>query len=95
MFGLEPIDYIKINKQKLADIYNASDIEAINYIYPFCEGELKELCERVHTLNVETDIGWGREPASPEEFDEYVEGKWKLLNHFGLFKNDGGDAYVK
>ena len=84
----------EINKEKLAEIYNNSDIEAIDYMYPFCEGELKELCERVHTLNVETDIGWGEEPASPEEFEEYYEGKWKLLNHFGIGENDGGAAYV-
>lgn len=84
----------EINKEKLAEIYNCSDIEAIDYMYPFCKGELKELCERVHTLNVETDIGWGREPASSDEMDEYFAGKWKLLNHFGIGKDNMGEAYV-
>lgn len=59
----------------------------------FCEGQNKELCERLMTLNLETDIGWGREPTSRDEMEEYYEGKWKLLNYFGI-GSDLGNAYV-
>ena len=93
IYGLEGIDWIKINKKKLAEIHNCSDIDALVYIYPFCEEENKELCERLITLNMETDIGEGREPASADEQEEYGNGKWKLLNYFGI-GNDLGEAFV-
>lgn len=95
MYGLVPIDFIKLNKQKLAEIYNCSDIDAIEYMYPFCEGEWKELCERIYSLNMETDVGWGKEPSTPEEVDEYYIGKWKLLHHFGIQLDDNGEACVE
>ncbi len=83
MYKLLPIDFLKLNKNKLAEIYNCSDLDALNYMSPFCEGEWKELCNRLLELN------------EAEDFDskEYYEGKWKLLNHFGI-ESDLGDAYV-
>lgn len=84
MYNLLPIDFIKLNKDKLAEIYNCSDIDALNYMYPFCEGKWKELCTRIIKLN------------EKELFDdnEYLDGKWKLLNHFGI-ESDLGNAIVK
>ena len=83
MYGLLPIDMIKLNKQKLADIYNCSDIDALNYMLPFCEGELSALCNELIELN------------STENFDdEYYNGKWKLLNHFGIKTDCCGEAIV-
>lgn len=93
MYGLKPIDTIRLNKEKLAEIYNGSDIDALEYMYPFCEGELKELCERMIALNNETTLGWGDKPASHEDSEEYYAGKWKLLNHFGI-ENKKGDAFA-
>ena len=52
-----------------------------------------KLLDRVHTLNMETALGWGREDYTSEEADEYFEGKWKLLNYFGI-ENNLGDAYI-
>lgn len=84
MYNLQPIDFLKLNKDKLAKIYNCSDIDALNYMYPFCEGKWKELCTRILKLNEEELFGE----------DEYIDGKWKLLNHFGI-ESDLGDAIVK
>lgn len=92
-YNLTPIDFLKLNKEKLAEIYNCSDIDALEYMYPFCTGEDQELCERLITLNNETDLGWGSEPASHDEQVEYGNGKWRLLNRFGV-ESDHGDAYV-
>ena len=87
----------KEQQQKLCDIYNASDIEAFNYMYEFLKDnhnpEMLELLDRVHTLNMETTLGWGREDYTSEEADEYYDGKWKLLNYFGI-KSNFGDAYI-
>lgn len=93
MYNLEPIDFIKLNKEKLAYIYNCSDIDSLQYMFPFLEGELKNLCERMIILNQETDLGWGREPADEDEQNEYIDGKWRLLEHFGI-ESDLGNAYV-
>jgi hypothetical protein len=79
---------------ELCRIYNNSDIECFEYLHQFCNAEQMELLDRLTTLNMETTIGWGREPATSEEMDEYYEGKWKLLSAFGL-ENDGGDAYFE
>ena len=43
---------------------------------------------------METDIGWGNEPSTSEEVEEYYNGKWKLLNDFGI-ENVNGDAYFE
>ena len=90
---------VKTNKVKpfdageLCDIYNGSDIEALDYMHEYLDGELKELCERLIDLNNNTLIGWGKEPVSMRESEEYYEGKWKLLNHFGI-ENSNGDAVL-
>lgn len=81
-------------KIELCTIYNNSDIECFEYLKQFCNKEQLELLERLVTLNMETDIGWGREPSTSEEVDEYYEGKWKLLNVFGI-ENRMGDAYFE
>lgn len=93
-YKLQAIDTIKLNKKKLCEMYNASDIDALEYMYPFCVGELKELCERLITLNNETTLGFGREDYTEDEALEYFDGKWKLLNYFGVV-SDNGDAIVK
>ena len=84
-------------KQKLCDIYNGSDIEALDYMYEFLKDnhnpEMLELLDRVHTLNMETSFGWVREDYTPEESEEYFNGKWKLLKYFGI-KSNMGDAYI-
>ena len=48
---------------------------------------------------METDIGWGNigfenKSSTSEELEEYYNGKWKLLNAFGL-ENRMGDAYFE
>ena len=93
-------DEIKIldnDKNKLCDIYNGSDIEALDYMYEFLKDnhnpEMLELLDRVHTLNMETTLGWGREDYTTEESEEYFNGKWELLNYFGI-KSNMGDAYI-
>ncbi len=87
MYNLQPIDFLKLNRNKLAEIYNCSDIDALNYMLPFLQDENKTLCERLITLSNEEDY-------SLEEADEYFDGKWKLLNHFGI-ESDLGDAVVQ
>ena len=91
-------DITKEQQTELCDIYNKSDIEAFNYMYKLLEDghneEMLELLDRVHTLNMETTLGWGREDYTPEEADEYFNGKWKLLTHFGI-KNNNGDAVIE
>ena len=79
---------------ELCRIYNNSDIECFEYLHQFCNEEQLELLDRLTTLNMETDIGWGRESSTSEEVDEYYEGKWKLLSAFGL-ENRMGDAYFE
>ena len=82
-------------QQELCDIYNRCDIEAFDYMYKFLKDnhnpEMLELLDRVHTLNMKTTLGWGREDYTEKEFNEYFDGKWKLLNYFGI-KSNLGDA---
>ena len=81
-------------KIELCRIYNNSDIDCFNYMQQFCNKEQMELLDRLVTLDMETDIGWGNEPSTSEEVDEYYNGKWKLLNDFGI-ENVNGDAYFE
>ena len=81
-------------KIELCRIYNNSDIECFNYMLRFCNDEQKKLLERLVTLNMETTIGWGNEPSTPEESEEYYNGKWELLSAFGI-ENRMGDAYFE
>ena len=81
-------------KIKLCRIYNNSDIDCFNYMQQFCNKEQMELLDRLVTLDMETDIGWGNEPSTSEEVEEYYNGKWKLLNDFGI-ENVNGDAYFE
>ncbi len=74
-------------KIKLCSIYNNSDLECFAYMERFCNDEQLELLERLVALNTETDLGF-------EEFEEYYNGKWKLLNSFGI-DNVRGDAYFE
>lgn len=78
---------------ELCRLYNSSDIDCLEYMAQFCNNEQKELLERLVTLNQETAIGWGREDYTDEEFEEYKEGKWKLLNAFGLENRDGDATF--
>ena len=81
-------------KIELCRIYNNSDIDCFNYMHQFCNKEQMELLDRLVTLDMETDIGWGNEPSTSEEVEEYYNGKWKLLNDFGI-ENVNGDAYFE
>ena len=46
-------------KIELCRIYNNSDIDCFNYMQQFCNREQMELLDRLVTLDMETDIGWG------------------------------------
>lgn len=81
-------------KIELCTKYNNSDIECFEYMLQFCNDEQKELLERLVTLNMETTIGYGKKDYTNKEAEEYYNGKWKLLNAFGL-ENIGGDAYFE
>lgn len=83
-YQLHPIDMLKLNKERLAFMYYNSDLDALSYMELFCDGEWKELCKKVIELN------------EAEDFDnpDYYEGKWKLLDHFGI-DNVNGDAVVR
>lgn len=81
-------------KIELCRIYNNSDIECFDYMKQFCNKEQIELLDRLVTLNMETTIGWGREDYTNEELEEYYNGKWELLNAFGI-ENRLGDAYFE
>jgi hypothetical protein len=83
-------------KKELCDIYNNSDIEALIYMKERLKDneKLLSLCNRLTDLNENTKIGWGNEDYSGKELDEYYEGKWKLLNHFGI-RNQNGDAVIE
>lgn len=87
----------KKQRQKLCDIYNKSDINALDYMYEFLKDnhnpEMLELLDKVRTLNIETTLGWGEKDYTPEESEKYFNGKWKLLNYFGI-KSNMGDAYI-
>ena len=83
-------------KIELCEIYNNSDIECFNYMRQFCNKEQAELLDRLVKLNMETTIGWGDEPGTPEEFEEYYNGKWELLSSFGVeIENIMGDAHFE
>ena len=81
-------------KIELCKIYNNSDIDSLYYMMPFCDQEQKELLNRLIELNTMTTIGWGEKSCTEEEQDEYYDGKWELLNSFGI-ENVGGDAYFE
>ena len=82
-------------KTRLAEIYNNSDLDALTYMYQFCNDEQKELCEYLVMLYNETDLGSGRESATEEEEKRYIDGKWKLLNSFNVYCDDKGFPYIK
>ena len=84
----------KEQKAKLCKIYNNSDINSFKYMMQFCDDEQKELLKRLVELNTQMTIGWGDKSCTKEEMDEYYDGKWKLLNSFGI-ENVGGDAYFE
>ena len=79
---------------ELCRIYNNSDADAFLYMKPFCNSEQLELLEKLIALNAETDLGWGEELSTTEEENEYYNGKWKLLNCFGI-ENRDGDGYFE
>lgn len=86
-------DAKNFDAQTLCDLYNASDIEALNYMHRYLDGEDKALCERLIYLNGNTQLGWGERRATSDESEEYINGKWKLLNHFGI-ESSYGDAVL-
>ena len=87
-------DMTKEQKVELCKIYNDSDIDSFKYMMQFCDNEQKELLKRLIELNTQTTIGRGDKSCTEGEQDEYYDGKWKLLNSFGI-ENVGGDAYFE
>lgn len=87
----------KDQQKELCSIYNGSDIGAFDYMYHILKDnknqKMLELLDRVRKLNVETTLGWGTEPYTTDECEEYLNGKWKLLNYFGIHY-DLGDAFI-
>ena len=83
MYNLQPIDFVKLNKEKVLEIYDCSDIDTWNYLLPFCKGKIKTLCEEVINLN-ETEI----------DSEIYIKKKWELLESFG-FEKKFGDIFIK
>ena len=83
MYKLKPIDMVVLNKGKLCQIYNCSDIDALNYMSLFCKGEWEVLCNRLIHLNEQGAFN----------AKEYLDGKEKLLDHFGI-KLAFGDAVI-
>lgn len=74
---------------ELCKIYNCSDIKALLYMQDFVTEEQKPLLNRLIYLNQETKIADGDKDYTPEEADEYFNGKWQLLKSFGLTENNG------
>lgn len=83
-----------IDKQKLCDLYNGSDIDALEYMNGYLDGDLKILCVFLIHLNNHTTLGWGTIAPTYDEDIIYHKGKWTLLNHFGI-KNSYGDAVIE
>jgi hypothetical protein len=81
----------KIDAKKLCDIYNNSDIDAITYLIENLDDENDvEMAKHLYEINMETDIGYGREPADENDEEYYHNIFWKLLNKFGITQmNDG------
>lgn len=71
-------------KIKLCRLYNNSDIAALEYMKQFCDNEQRNLVDKLIAINTETDAGWGDTLCPGDLQDEYYEGKWKLLNSFGI-----------
>lgn len=94
IYNLQPIDYLKLNKNKLAEIYNCSDIDALNYMLDFCDDDNRVICKRLIQLNNETTLGWGNKCFTDSESYEYIDGKQKLLERFGIMLCFG-EAIVK
>lgn len=86
----------KINAKRLCEIYNGSDIDAITYLVNNLEDENDiEKAEHLYVINMETDIGYGREPADEEDEEYYHEVFWELLNKFGITQMEDGRGYIE
>lgn len=79
-------------KITLCELYNMSDIDALEYLRDFCEGAMLDTLERLIYLNLNTTLGYGSRLLTSEEFDYYYSKKWGLLSYFGI-SNIEGDAY--
>ena len=81
---------------RLCELYNDSDIDAIDYIIDNTE----DMAERktaigLHQINMETSIGYGdRIPAKAEENFYYNE-FWKILNKYGITKTEDDRACIE
>lgn len=84
VYALHPIDLLKLNKEKLIEMYDNSDIDALVYMRAFIsDDDMKALCDKLIRLN------------QNEDFDhaDYYDGKWKLLRNFGIV-NKNGEAFI-
>jgi hypothetical protein len=93
-YGLQVLDFVKLNKEKLAEIFNNSEIDALTYIQPFCLGDKRGLCDKLIEINKRTVLGSGSEECTTEELKFYRDGEWELLGFFGI-KNAYGEAEVE
>lgn len=80
-------------KIELCRLYNNSDIAALEYMKPFCNSNQKSLVDKLIAINTETDAGWGDTLCPGSLQDEYYEGKWQLLNSFGITSINGDASF--
>ncbi len=89
-YRLYPKDINILNSEKLAEIYNCSEADALYYMYHFCRDDNNiTLCKRLFVLYHTTSLGSGEKNYTQSEKEEYDEGIRKLLNSFDVAINDG------
>lgn len=74
-----------MNKNIVAELYNSSEIDMLNYINQFID------CSELINLNEKYVYG----KASSEEAEKYNSGVKALLMSIGIYFNDLGEAFVK
>lgn len=77
------------SKEKLCEIYNMSDYDALMYLKPFCIGNQLELVNRLISLNLKYIEGENITVEGTE--DDYHNEKWKLFEQFGVMMNTQGE----
>ena len=74
--SLKPVD-----KDKVLELLKEYDTDAFYYLLPFCKGELRQLCKRLIYLS---DFCQMSDGDDSDMDDEYIAGKQRLLDHFGI-----------
>ena len=82
--------------EKLCELFNSSDIDAIEYIINNSENkEEKEKAMLLQKINMETNIGYGNRNVTNEEEEYYHNTFWKLLNIYNITKMDDDRACIE